>query len=257
MRAVLRNLLKKGVERGLGAYGYRIVNPASRYGIDVIADVRRLSRLWGVDVATIFDVGANVGRTTMAFRAAWPASRIFAFEPNGSVARALRANVGPLGTVSVEQIALSDRSGRSDFYVHGASELGSLKAEAPYVESHGLRGRTVGVDVTTLDAFCRERSIGRVNLLKIDTEGSDHDVLLGAERALAEGRIDFVTCEFNSLDGDPGRAGSLLPIARLLNGYRYNFIASYNDYIITEGRFFAVSNALFAADRTAVASEIA
>ncbi len=252
MRSTLRTLLRKGIERGLRPYGYRLVNPAHRYGIDVIADVTRLSQLWAIDVATIFDVGANIGSTTRAFRTAWPASRIFAFEPNGAVARDLLANVAPLGDVSVEPVALSDRGGRADFYLYeNASDLGSLNETAPYTARHGLRGRAVTVDVTTLDAFCVERSIGRVNLLKIDAEGSDHDVLRGATRLLRERRIDFVTCEFNVLAGEPGNKGSLLPIAGLLGEHAYDFIASYNDYIVTEGAFFSVSNALFAAARRA------
>jgi hypothetical protein len=41
--------------------------------------------------------------------------------------------------------------------------------------------------------------------------------------------------------------GALLPIDKFLNGYGFRFIASYNDYIVTDSDFFSVSNALFAA----------
>ena len=40
--------------------------------------------------------------------------------------------------------------------------------------------------------------------------------------------------------------GALLPIAELIAPYGYHFVATYNDYIVTEGEMFGVSNALFA-----------
>lgn len=251
---MLKRLIRRGIERGLRPYGYRLVNPSHRYGIDLVADVTRLSRAWGVEVATVFDVGANVGATTLAFRAAWPRARIVAFEPDGETAGLLRANVAAagqagVGEVSVEEVALGDREGEATFYVYaGASDLGSLNAAAPYAARHGLRGRAVSVRVTTLDGFCGARAVGRVNLLKVDAEGSDHAVLLGARGLLAERRVDFVACEFNGLGGGPEAMGSLSPIADLLGAHGLRFVASYNDYIDTDGPFFAVSNALFAAE---------
>lgn len=250
MRSGLRSMLRRALERALRPSGYSLIRPDSRFGIDVIVDLTRLSRLWKVDLGLVFDVGANVGASALAFRAAWPGCRVVAFEPNAAVARELAANVEAIGGVSVEEVALGSRSGRADFFVHeDATVLGSLQARTPYTERFGLQGRPVGVSVATLDGFCDEHAIARVNLLKIDAEGSDHDVLLGAERMLSDGRIDFVYCEFNSLGPEAGRVGSLVPIASLLGGHGFEFIASYNDYIVTEGPFFSVSNALFAAAR--------
>ena len=43
------------------------------------------------------------------------------------------------------------------------------------------------VDVTTIDLFCAEHRIERINLLKIDTEGHDLDVIRGASNMLRRG----------------------------------------------------------------------
>lgn len=248
MSSRLRAFLGPRIERALRPYGYRLMKAADRYGIDAIIDVTRLARLWDIDMALTFDVGANLGAGSLAFRAAWPGGEVVAFEPNGGVARRLRANVASVGGVSVEETALGARSGRSDLFIYGgASDLSSLKEESPYTQRFGLRGEAVSVAVTTVDEFCRARSIERINLLKIDAEGADHEVLLGAQGMIADRRIDFVYCEFNALE--PERAGSLIPIATLLGAHGYDFVASYNDYIVTDGPFFSVSNALFAAGR--------
>lgn len=250
IRERIRSAVKGGINRGVKPYGYRLINPSHRFGIDPIADVTRLAGLWGIDLATVFDVGANVGASTRAYRAAWPASRVIAFEPNGVVAAELRTGTAALGGVRVEEVALSAEPGRAEFFIHETqTSLSSLKPFSPFAKRFGHEGKPVSVPVTTLDAYCAENAIAHVNLLKIDAEGSDHDVLRGSARMLAGKHVDFVYCEFNSLSPSPDAFGSLMPIAALLGTRGYNFIASYNDYILTEGAFFAVSNALFAADR--------
>jgi len=51
------------------------------------------------------------------------------------------------------------------------------------------------VEVETLDAFCRRKGIDRIDYLKIDAEGSDLDVLCGAEHLLQSGTVQIVECE--------------------------------------------------------------
>ena len=85
------------------------------------------------------------------------------------------------------------------------------------------------------------------DLLKIDTEGFDLEVLKGADAMLKRGVISFVYFEFNDIQpGENSAGGALDPIDAFLRRYQYRFIASYNDYIITDGDLFAVSNALYA-----------
>jgi hypothetical protein len=51
------------------------------------------------------------------------------------------------------------------------------------------------IEATSVDLFCDERGIERVGLLKIDTEGSDLDILVGATRLLSRSGIDFIVVE--------------------------------------------------------------
>jgi hypothetical protein len=45
-----------------------------------------------------------------------------------------------------------------------------------------------GVAVTTLDAFCKDRSLRGIGLVKIDTDGHEHRVLAGARETIASNR---------------------------------------------------------------------
>jgi len=53
----------------------------------------------------------------------------------------------------------------------------------------------IDVKATTLDRFCAEHSISRIDLLKTDTEGADLLVLQGAKGMLDRDSIDVIMAE--------------------------------------------------------------
>jgi hypothetical protein len=102
------------------------------------------------------------------------------------------------------------------------------------------------VECATLDGFCQAQGVAQIDVLKVDAEGHDLAVLQGAEGLLAGGRVKFVFVEFNNIlprEGTTG--GALLPISSLLEPLGFQFVASYPEYMITEGELFVTSNALF------------
>src|SRR5256714_723861 len=55
------------------------------------------------------------------------------------------------------------------------------------------------IEVMSLDDWCAAEGVSRVDAMKIDTQGSELDVLRGAEAALANVRLIEVEVEFNEL----------------------------------------------------------
>jgi len=51
------------------------------------------------------------------------------------------------------------------------------------------------VQTQTLDKFCKQHKIKKINLLKLDTEGTEHQILLGAKNLLSKGKIDIIYSE--------------------------------------------------------------
>jgi FkbM family methyltransferase len=178
----------------------------------------------GVELGTVLDVGANTGQTALQVARQFPKSRIYSFEPVPSTFRelvrntAIYANIEPIGCamgasrgsgkMTIERLSLSNR-----FIVSEESTSNAL--------------RVLEVPVDTVDAFCAEREIHRVNLLKIDTEGHELSVLEGAEKFLTEKRIDFILaeCEFLRRGGEPH--GDFTEIMKHVSGFGFHVVSFY------------------------------
>lgn len=152
------------------------------------------------DCLVVFDVGAHIGewsrRLLTAARRRGRPIRVHAFEPAAATYDQLVSNLVPTfdGSVVAIRSAASDHSGKATlFKVHELAGSNSL---------HGIAGSTTGldretVDLCTLDEYCALAGIQAIDLLKIDAEGHDHQVLIGARQLLNRGAIDVVQFEYN------------------------------------------------------------
>lgn len=139
------------------------------------------------------DIGAHVGYFAMLFRLAVGAGgRVFAFEPLAATYRRLLHNVMVNGYTNVLPLplAVAGQVGTADFHLNleneGASSLVSTA------------GPVVGpVQVITLDSLFRENLDIRPRLMKIDVEGAEMDVLLGAANWFDRQGPDLVILEIN------------------------------------------------------------
>jgi len=96
-------------------------------------------------------------------------------------------------------MALGDRETVEDLYVYDNEHLSwSSLAERP-LENYGIYvrpDRTEKVVMTTIDRYCEKNDISQIDLLKIDVEGAEYQVLLGARSMLQHKRIRCCVFEF-------------------------------------------------------------
>lgn len=123
---------------------------------------------------TVLDLGAHVGYyTVLASRLVGPSGRVYAFEPDPVTYRYLVLNVEANSCANVVTVnrAVSDRAETASF-LHD-----------PYgAESHLTGTPVVGaidVQTVTLDDFFSGAGWPRVDLVKVDVEGSEPKVLGG------------------------------------------------------------------------------
>jgi len=58
------------------------------------------------------------------------------------------------------------------------------------------------VEMKTIDCFCEENNIKRIDFLKLDVEGNELKVLEGAKGIIKSGNVDFIQFEFGGCNID-------------------------------------------------------
>lgn len=170
----------------------RIWPDAFKRGIDIGRDVRRA--LPGYKPRVVFDIGANTGQSAKYFLGCFQGARVLCFEPVQETYLQLCKNLSGEKRASCYRIALGATNRLGLMRIDGTSDLHRLIDEKESMDGrHGHR--TELVPVGTLDDFCQSNNVEQIGYLKIDTEGGDFEVLMGAGQMLAENRIDLVQVE--------------------------------------------------------------
>lgn len=137
---------------------------------------------------TFIDAGANVGYFTILF--ARRAKEVYSFEPAPSVFERLSRNVSlnSLENVRALQLALSKDRGKLRFFESKIS---------PGHDSTVKRfehDKSMVVEAVSLDQVV-DSSVTDI-VMKVDVEGSEMDVLLGASGLIKSGRVSAIVLEW-------------------------------------------------------------
>jgi FkbM family methyltransferase len=140
------------------------------------------------DGDVFFDVGANLGQYALRLVNLKRAGvNVYLFEPCESNYFILKTHFKSRQNAVVENKAVSDFSGTTDLYI---PVIGDIRIDTQ--ASINLNDRPVSydkyvkqkVETIRIDDYIMQRSINRVDFIKIDTEGHDDRVILGAENTI-------------------------------------------------------------------------
>jgi FkbM family methyltransferase len=143
-----------------------------------------LERLAPAGFRMAFDVGANTGNWSRAALTLWPDCQVHAFEVAPETYKELAKSLASgayAGHGKAHDFGLSDAVGPLRMYYF--PEHSELTCATPRHEEY--LAVPFDAQLTTLDVFCRDQGIESIDFLKIDVEGSEHNVLKGG-RALWE-----------------------------------------------------------------------
>jgi FkbM family methyltransferase len=171
---------------------------------------------------TFVDVGANIGLYSLAAaQLVGGGGRILAFEPSLRECALLQRNVdrNSLSQVSVDTRALGDAD-NSEAILHLADEQhgGQNTFGAVVYKNVRVVGDAI-VQMTTLDQAIVESRVDRVDVVKIDVEGAEFSVLLGASELLSKLRpVLMLELQDESLVAQGSGADA---VVGLLSGFDY------------------------------------
>lgn len=139
-----------------------------------------LQKISWLEPSTVLDVGANVGSWAKEAHAVWPHAQITMVEANGKCEPMLREAGFPYVIA-----ALGKEPGQGTFYKQPGADTGTgnsfYRELTPFFDNPD----TEELEITTLDELFPDQSW---DLVKLDTQGSECDILMGARHAVSKAK---------------------------------------------------------------------
>jgi FkbM family methyltransferase len=191
-------------------------------GLNVVKDLQVV--LPG-SLETVFDVGAHQGDLALQYAHTWRSATIHCFEPAETSFDLLREKAAHIQRIKCHRVALSDSDRPGVLYIRRESSNNSLRDYNGTTQGELLTGQEK-VSVKSIVSFCRDLGIRHIDFLKIDTEGADLDVLIGASDFLQQGAIRAIQVEVG-LDPDNDKHVRLEECKAYLEKFGYRLFGIY------------------------------
>ncbi|MGQ0646093.1 MAG: FkbM family methyltransferase [Gemmatimonadaceae bacterium] len=152
---------------------------------------------------TFIDIGAHVGYFSMLASAlVGPSGAVFSFEPDTTNYAHLVEHIDANGATNIRpmHMAVGAKPAVAEFFVNTDNDGGHALWEVgrhPFNERTRQAPTTRKVFVTSLDHMFSDRDMSRLRAIKIDAEGAEFAILVGARGLLTRHHVPFVIAEVN------------------------------------------------------------
>lgn len=133
-----------------------------------------------------WDVGANIGIYSILFSIAFPAWKIFAFEPNQAVLPILKENINKnkCNNVNLVDLALSDSKSLRYLQLYRNRSGGNHLIDNSIVD----KSQFMEVESAIGDELVVSGQIPKPDFIKIDCEGHELEILAGLDQTICQFR---------------------------------------------------------------------
>ena len=140
------------------------------------------------EIPVIVDIGAHEGVDTIEWREVFPKAKIYALEPHPEVFSRLMFKTEKYD-IGLFNIALGNSNGYSKFYISSgkSTQSSSLRKPKLHLEIHPdvIFDNSVMVPVRRLDDWTTENDITRIDILWMDTQGTELEILKNGPKILS------------------------------------------------------------------------
>lgn len=222
--------MKKIIKKILNRFGYEIVIAKNQPLIsDPFIDQQML--IGGMDNIVIFDVGAHHGQTALRYNSLFNNCSIFSFEPFKDSFDILNEKIKNYQNIKTINKAVGNVVGEINFHVNKFSATNS--ALPTHQEGSKTWGEnlldtieTIMVKSITIDDFIEKECVNQIDILKIDTQGTEYCVIEGALKAIDKQRIKLIYLEIIILPTYQNQKH----LDEILLFLRFNGFSLYNFY---------------------------
>ena len=195
-------MLKRIIKKIFSITGYKIIKNVNSYSFDMIykKEIKQ--------TPIIFDVGANRGQSIERFRKIFPECIIHSFEPLEKEFKILEEKYSTDKKIYLNNFALGENEDSKIFYITAKSENSSFNKVNLNTEWLKIRSKEYNTQqdkfilnkknlkIIKLDDYCTKYNVQSIDILKIDTSGFEHKVLIGAKNMIKKNKIHSIETEF-------------------------------------------------------------
>ena len=148
------------------------------------------------DKVVVFDLGTNLGTFVDKVVKTFGKNnlQLHLFEPQDQLHEILQKKFSNIGIIN--KFGIGKENGLYKFYIN------SINSQSSFLNNHNI-GEIVSeemVEVKRLDNYIEENEIAKIDLLKIDIEGKEHDALISMGKYLEEKIAKYIKIEMNFND---------------------------------------------------------
>lgn len=198
---------KKIFDINLGGFKFWLRKNTASSSIEIYLEIFKyknhmiLPEFKGKKDKIIFDVGANEGFYALGMKKNNPKLKIVAIEPVPSTFKILKKNIqsNKLKNIILVNQALTKKKGKITFEMVpevtfvGGLDIAMQKRKWLDVK----RIKKITVNSTTLSSLCKKLKIDKIDILKLDVEGSELDILKSSKTFLPN--IKKIVIEWHSI----------------------------------------------------------
>jgi FkbM family methyltransferase len=167
----------------------------------------------------IIDVGAYIGLSILYFNSRYPNAHITAFEPNPNVFPLLEENIeyNKIKNVQLHNIAIGKDAEERELYIESSGFAAFSTASFRKDAWNGKqKSRPIIVKTEPLSKYITKK----VDLLKIDTEGTEYEILKELDESGSFSKIENLLVEYH-----PSKNSKLQNLEKILkkNGYDISY----------------------------------
>lgn len=185
------------------------------------------------EAKVILDIGGNIGNSALYYASINPTAKILSFEPHPEIFKKELENISINTFQNIEVINLGLGVQRASFKLYEVEEH-NPGMNRILLEETKFPFKMIEVDV--LDDILKNKCIDKVDFIKIDVEGFEYSVLLGAKKTLQTKPLLFIELNDSYLKENKSSAKE---VVELLIDIGYDsFLNAENGNIITASTSF-------------------
>jgi FkbM family methyltransferase len=143
----------------------------------------------------IFDIGGNIGITSIYLASIFPDAKIYTFEPLPDNFEILTKNIQKYDNIEAFNIGLGSKNGNFKVYLSDDSE--NFGGVSFFPDPTGNKSDSyISCEVKNINEMIEKLNIESIDLIKIDTEGAEHDILMAIHEKIIR-NVSWITGELH------------------------------------------------------------